>query len=326
MKTKHTLLGIEGELERRPYIAPGRHGIVTFAKQKFKASRKFHEDGTRKTIIVSVRFDDDFKNGHNTFAITGEIWNPKHPGDSETAGCIHDEIRKHFPELRHLIKWHLCSTDGPMHYPGNVTYLAGDRDHWGLLKGEPHPGPQHQETVLYVGNSPVPQKLKRAFWRWAQARLDFMDKALKTNPDYYDFEPVAVEYATSGSSSSSSYNFGPKFTHKGFDCKWHECPFDTEVEAKAWADVFNQEVKTPDYIRIDSVPTLFGEGKARELKGARSNACWPEITDEQLCLPKEELEKLLMDRLPSLIEEFKADMLACGFLWSVEDESPAPEA
>ncbi len=54
-------------------------------------------------------------------------------------GCIHDEIAKHFPELFPLIKWHLCSTDGPMHYEANTIYHAGDRDHHGLRKGERKP-------------------------------------------------------------------------------------------------------------------------------------------------------------------------------------------
>src|SRR6185369_2717706 len=38
--------------------------------------------------------------------------------------------------MRELIKWHLCSTDEPMHYIANTLYHAGDRDCWGLRKGE----------------------------------------------------------------------------------------------------------------------------------------------------------------------------------------------
>lgn len=42
----------------------------------------------------------------------------------DSGGCIHDEVAKHFPELAHLIKWHLSSTDGPMHYVANTVYWA----------------------------------------------------------------------------------------------------------------------------------------------------------------------------------------------------------
>jgi len=43
-------------------------------------------------------------------------------GRLEACGCLHDEIRQHFPELAHLIKWHLVSTDGPLHYIANTLY------------------------------------------------------------------------------------------------------------------------------------------------------------------------------------------------------------
>jgi hypothetical protein len=77
-------------------------------------------------IIVDVRFDDRCGNGHNTFAITGSIYKAGRRSDNSTivCGCIHDDIYKHFPELRGLIKWHLVSSDGPMHYIANTLYHA----------------------------------------------------------------------------------------------------------------------------------------------------------------------------------------------------------
>jgi hypothetical protein len=86
-------------------------------------------------IKAEVRFDDCCGNGHNSFAITGEIYIPGRR-DCEACGCIHDEIAKHFPELAPFIKWHLCATDGPMHYVANTVYHAGDRDCHGLRKDE----------------------------------------------------------------------------------------------------------------------------------------------------------------------------------------------
>ncbi len=40
------------------------------------------------------------------------------------------------PELAPFIKWHLCSTDQPLHYIANTLFHAGDKDCWGLRKGE----------------------------------------------------------------------------------------------------------------------------------------------------------------------------------------------
>jgi hypothetical protein len=54
----------------------------------------------------------------------------------DSGGCCYEEISLQFPSLAPLIPWHLCSTDGPMHYAENVVYLAGDRDCHGLRAGE----------------------------------------------------------------------------------------------------------------------------------------------------------------------------------------------
>lgn len=91
--------------------------------------------GKGAVITVLCRFDDSCKNGHDTFSITAEV---RLPGkrDIEAGGCLHGDIVKVFPELEPLIKWHLCSTDGPMHGIANTIYHAGNRDHHGLLKGE----------------------------------------------------------------------------------------------------------------------------------------------------------------------------------------------
>lgn len=110
-------------------------------KQVREFTKVFTEHGKHYSITAQVRFDDQCGNGHNTFSITGEVWEASATGkrkgsDCVTCGCIHDEITKHFPALAPLIKWHLCSTDGPMHYVENTLYHASNRDHNGLLKGE----------------------------------------------------------------------------------------------------------------------------------------------------------------------------------------------
>ena len=87
--------------------------------------------GAGATITAEARWDDECGNGHNSFAITGEIRVP-HRRDCEACGCLHDEIAASFPELAPLLKWHFCGSDGPMHYIQNTIFLAGDRDCWGL--------------------------------------------------------------------------------------------------------------------------------------------------------------------------------------------------
>lgn len=133
--------------KERPHVINGVAGIMseiisgadegTFARQRWRATREFTRNGKMHRIRVNVRFDDDPRNGHNTLSITGEIDVRRGTRWVEICGgCIHDEIKRKFPELAHLIKWHLCSTDGPMHYVANTVYHAGDRDCWGLRAGE----------------------------------------------------------------------------------------------------------------------------------------------------------------------------------------------
>ena len=101
--------------------------------------------GEGATLSVELRFDDNCRNGHETFSLAGEV---RSLARCEARGCLHDDIAKVFPELAPLIKWHLISTDGPMHYIGNTCYHAGDRDCNGLRRGEQKPilGPDKVPT------------------------------------------------------------------------------------------------------------------------------------------------------------------------------------
>ena len=95
--------------------------MTTLTKnQKQHFTKRVDIDGTPCEMTVQVRHDDQCGNGHNTFSVTADIIGR----GIEMFGCLHDEIREHFPELSHLLKWHLASTDGPMHYIANTTYHA----------------------------------------------------------------------------------------------------------------------------------------------------------------------------------------------------------
>jgi hypothetical protein len=105
-----------------------KESILTKHQKKVKA-KCFKEGDHWYVITVTIRYDDECGNGHNTFSITGDIWkstiNGKKIGrDCLTGGCIHDDIIKHFPELKPFIKWHLTSSDGPMYYLENTLFYA----------------------------------------------------------------------------------------------------------------------------------------------------------------------------------------------------------
>jgi hypothetical protein len=69
------------------------------------------------------------------------------------------------------------------------------------------------------------------------------------------------------------------------------------------------EKNTKNICGLMPIPWLYYEGKEREFNLARNSAIWPEATDEILSLPKEELRQKLVNRLPALMQEFKADMI-----------------
>lgn len=77
-------------------------------------------------MTVVVRFDDECNNGHNTFGITCTIKSRKY---GESGGCQHEEIAERFPELAHLIKYHGCTADGPLHYIANTMYWIENKEY-----------------------------------------------------------------------------------------------------------------------------------------------------------------------------------------------------
>ena len=106
--------------------------------QKKTFTKYYTESGKSYKIVATIRHDDECGNGYNTFAITANIYEIVNKNRKVwiAGGCQHEEIKKHFPELAKYIKWHLCGTDGPMHYIANTLYLAGDRDCWGHRQGK----------------------------------------------------------------------------------------------------------------------------------------------------------------------------------------------
>lgn len=270
--------------------------VLTKNQKKKVGPRFFTEHGEQKRITAVLRYDDECGNGHNSFSITADIQRKGGNGQwyFDAGGCCHEEIEKRFPELAHLIKWHLFDSTGPMHYVANTMYHAGNRDCHGLLKGEVR---AYAETVKFKG-FPITFELTRS-----REFIQWLKQILAEGKRAGDFEIIAVEHKL----EPGGYKYGPKFTFSGFPVKeWHLCPFDDEQEAQQWKEAL---LTLP--FEIIETPCAWGEGKERELDAARHSAVWPEATDEDLTAPG--LKERLEARLPELVERFKADMEAQGF-------------
>ena len=96
---------------------------LTKKQTKVFGPRTFGDRNT--TIKAFVRYDDECGNGHNMFAVTAEIKElNQRTGRYEISsyGRLHGETTQVFPELAPFVKWHLVSSDGPLHYIENTAY------------------------------------------------------------------------------------------------------------------------------------------------------------------------------------------------------------
>ena len=286
------LHGVSGRMFNK--VINGATGV--FLNQKFSAMRALPASikGFKKGshISVDIRFDDQCKNGQQSFSITGSITEPGYR-DSSECGCIHERIAVAFPELAHLIKWHLFDTRGPMHYVANTVYLASDRDHHGKRAGEPWAWDTHAK----FGDFPITSKVSEKFAAFIADRI-----AINAAPEWL---PVAV-----GHKGDGSHNYSPNYTIDGYAAEWHTCPFNSYTKAAQFC-----EALAAFPVEFIKVPTQFSEGKLRDFKAARSCAAWPDATDEELSVPPEELKAALLARAPNLLAAFRADMDAIGMLW-----------
>jgi hypothetical protein len=305
--TEKTVCGVPGRLTHAT-VKPGQAPGLWFKQRWISESRAAPEGwGPGARIRAEIRFDDECGNGHNTFAVTADIFRAiQYRGKVRTedigGGCCHDDIAAAFPELAHLIRWHLFDQTGPMHYVANTVFHAGDRDCWGTRKGEP----RQWETHVVFGDNPIKHKLERGFVKFLQEHRPLRGARR------YDFEVLPYEHENQ---RGETYKFGPKYTFGGFADKWHECPFDSQEEALDFLHALNHY--DPRFVKV---ATVFGEGKERDLAAARSTAVWPEATDDELSADKETLTAALLARRPALVAAFRADIEAAGVvLWPAEE-------
>jgi hypothetical protein len=290
---------------------PGRMTIWArdaqcFTHQKFVSeSRPISGYGKGALMCAEIRFDDNCKNGQNSFTITASVYTneSRRRRDIAAGGCMHDEIAQVFPEFAPLIRWHLFDTRGPMHYLSNALYHASDRDYNGRAAGEACAW----EMFVSFGDVPALHSIKPELLKYIQARQAFNASTLKTNPAHGEFRIVSIAHENR---PGDTYKFAPKWTLAGYGEKWHECPWDSQAQAQAFADSLNT-----CRMHVHKVPTRYSEGKARDLRAARICAAWPDATDEQLCAPRDELRAMLEARLPALLVEFRAAIEGAGFAW-----------
>jgi len=240
-------------------------------------------------LVIRIRHDDSCGNGHNTFSITGDLYSRIEGTDkwrSETCGMVHEDIARLAPELKPLLKWHMCATDGPLHYLANTLYFASDKDCWGRRKGEP----SAWDYVLVVGSVGVIVEVPKLLWQW-----------LRTSPKC-PLTVLPVEHL------KEPEKYEPCYTFDGFEASWGSAPFefDKRYKAQNLADIINSGAP----IRFEKRPVAFSKGKVPELEAARRAAIWPDATLEQL-----QNKELLEARLPSLMQEFKEVVESLGFTY-----------
>lgn len=267
-------------------------------KSQFKTfTKNYIEHDKPCKITVKIRYDDECNNGHNTFSITAHGFRQASNGKwvDTFCGCCHDEIKKHFPEFAHLIKWHLCGEFEPMYYLENTLYLASNCESTGHKSGYV----KRVGLRLKFDNFPVVFKFSKEFLTALNASKSFKK----------DLELVKIEHKK----ESSGYEYSPKFTLNCYPCEWYQCPFDDLQEAEQ----FLTALHTLKW-EVVEIPVDWYKEKERDFEGARSCAIWPEASEEVLSLPSEQLKAKLLKRLPALMRRFKKDMRALGFVDTVE--------
>ena len=117
-----------------------KKSILTKSQTTKRTKLDFQSElhGCRVDVIATIRYDDECGNGHNSFAITGTVYEAGFRGDRATisGGCVHDSIIEAMPELEPFIKWHFMNADEPMYYLANTLYHASDCNYDGLKEGE----------------------------------------------------------------------------------------------------------------------------------------------------------------------------------------------
>lgn len=115
-----------GAVRFRPWVQCLIKKVMETTNKLFYSSTKeYIEEGQKYRITVKISLDDDCKNNCPDWSVTANIWHIEKQGylTLERGGCCHEEILKHFPELRPFVILHLCNFLGqPMYSVSNGIY------------------------------------------------------------------------------------------------------------------------------------------------------------------------------------------------------------
>lgn len=100
------LFGIPAQRSPVEFYGNGRIKRQTITMSRRCPASLGYKPGS--VFVVNMCFEDEYKNGHETFAITAHVYKSG-DHDWQSCGWLHDETKIVFPELAHLIKWHLVS-------------------------------------------------------------------------------------------------------------------------------------------------------------------------------------------------------------------------
>jgi len=104
---------------------------TTLTRNQFvEKYREYTEDGEPRAAVLILHYDDQCGNGHNTFSATIGVYEVHNGTRGEwcEGGANNDLIARVFPEYAKYLRWHLVSSNGPLHYIANTTYHAGDNE------------------------------------------------------------------------------------------------------------------------------------------------------------------------------------------------------
>jgi len=263
--------------------------LVKKQSKTIKLNDLNHPNYGRVDLCIDIRYDDECGNGHNSFSITGTLYEHGKRGDLGTiaCGCLHDDIKILAPEYAHLIKWHLMSSDAPMHYMANTLYHAKDREDMSKPLGAVL---KSKRVVQMHGVEQFPGK----------RNMVACTELIRSGA----FEMIEIQHGP-----TDGYQFKPKYKvivqGDETEYKWHEGEFDTSRELVAYA-----EAVQAGHVDIVTVPTKWNEASEPNLDAARGSACWEDATLEQL----QDKEQLL-SRIPDLLSEFIEVVEGLGFTY-----------
>jgi hypothetical protein len=120
--------------------------------------KTFKQGNQTFRIVATYGIDYDFARKHGqapSFSATATIDELRgRRWVDYSGGMQHDEIVHNFPALTPYLKWHLVSTQEPMHYLANAKYwwekMTGTSE-WKDRPGDTDPEAAFRSTIVYGG-------------------------------------------------------------------------------------------------------------------------------------------------------------------------------